>query len=118
MHIYKLDKQTSKQANKQTSKQANKQANKQTSKQKRKINMNTQKTQNQFLNLTQDLMFKLYFSKDKQVLMFLLNTFLPLPPGKSVQAVSFLDVKKQQPYQDKKKHTGQMRTHSKRTRKN
>ncbi len=57
----------------------------------RKTKMNTKKTKNQFLKLTQDLMFKIYFSKDEQVLKFLLNTFLPLPPGKWVQAVTILD---------------------------
>ncbi len=57
--------------------------------------MNTKKTQNQFLNLTQDLMFKIYFSKDKQVLLSLLKTFLPLPPGKTIKNISFLEIKEQ-----------------------
>ncbi len=60
--------------------------------------MKTKKTQNQFLNLTQDLMFKTYFSKDKKVLLSLLKTFLPLPPGKTITDVSFLEMKKQKTY--------------------
>ncbi len=57
--------------------------------------MNTQKKQNQFLNLTQDLMFKIYFSKDKQLLLSLLKNFLPLPPGKTIKDVSFLEIQEQ-----------------------
>ena len=63
--------------------------------------MNTKKTQNQFLNLTQDLMFKIYFSKDKQVLLSLLKTFLPLPSGKTIKDVSFLEITDQQTYSAK-----------------
>ncbi len=62
--------------------------------------MKTKKTQNQFLNLTQDLMFKIYFSKDKKVLLSLLKTFLPLPPGKTIKDVSFLEMKKQKTYRE------------------
>ena len=69
--------------------------------------MNTKKTQNQFLNLTQDLMFKIYFSKDKQVLLSLLKTFLPLPPGKTVKDVLFLEITDQKTYREGKKLSGQ-----------
>ena len=82
--------------------------------------MNKKNNRSLFLNLTQDLMFKIYFSKDEQVLKFLLNTFLPLPPGKSVQDVSFLEGETQQPYQEDTehtKHTEHKKIHSKRTRK-
>ena len=58
------------------------------------------KTKKQFLNLTQDLMFKIYFSKDKKVLLSLLKTFLPLPPGKTITDVSFLEMKKQDTYRE------------------
>ncbi len=73
----------------------------------RKTNMNTRKTQNQFLNLTQDLMFKIYFSKDKKVLLSLLKTFLPLPSGKTIKDVSFLEMKKQKTYKEDTVHTKQ-----------
>ena len=63
--------------------------------------MNTKNTQNQFLNLTQDLMFKIYFSKDKQVLLSLLKTFLPLPSGKTIKDVLFLEITDQQTYSAK-----------------
>ena len=96
LHIYKM---TNRQINKKSLKE-------------RKTNMNTKKTQNQFLNLTQDLMFKIYFSKDKQVLLSLLKTFLPLPPGKTIQNISFLETKEQnthsakkEPYKKKGKNT-------------
>ena len=69
--------------------------------------MNTKKAQNQFLNLTQDLMFKIYFSKDKQVLLSLLKTFLPLPPGKTVKDVLFLEITDQKTYREGKKLSGQ-----------
>ena len=47
-----------------------------------------------FLNLSQDLMFKTYFSKNKEVLKSLLNAFLPLPPNQKVQDISFIGDKK------------------------
>ncbi len=69
--------------------------------------MSTKKPQNQFLNLTQDLMFKIYFSKDKQILLSLLKTFLPLPPGKTVTDVLFLKTTDQKTYRADKKLSGQ-----------
>ena len=64
--------------------------------------MSTKKPQNQFLNLTQDLMFKIYFSKDKQILLSLLKTFLPLPHGKTIKDISFLEIKEQTTHSTKK----------------
>ena len=48
-----------------------------------------------YINLLQDLMFKTYFSKNPQVLCFLLNAFLPLPEGKTVQKATVLNKPKE-----------------------
>lgn len=46
-----------------------------------------------YINLLQDLMFKTYFSKSPEVLLFLLKAFLPLPKGKSIKSVKILNAK-------------------------
>ena len=40
------------------------------------INQNKQKTQAQFINLCQDLMFKIFFSRNKKLLLSLAQTFI------------------------------------------
>ena len=49
-----------------------------------------QKQHSPFLKLTQDLMFKVYFSKNTTVLKSLLKAFLPLSTQNSIQEVEIL----------------------------
>ena len=47
-----------------------------------------------FINLTNDRHFKLFFSRNKAVLLSLLKTFLPLPDKKHIQNVEIISDKK------------------------
>ena len=44
-----------------------------------------------YIKLSQDLMFKIYFTKNKKVLLSLLKTFLPLPSGKDIKDIRILN---------------------------
>ena len=44
-----------------------------------------QPQQNQFINLCQDLMFKIFFSRNKKLLLSLAQTFIFLPKGKNIE---------------------------------
>ncbi len=44
-----------------------------------------------YIKLTQDLMFKTYFTRDKSVLRSLLKTFLPLPSDKEIKNIQILN---------------------------
>ena len=48
---------------------------------------NTQKTQAQFINLCQDLMFKIFFSRNEELLLSLAQTFIFQPKGKTIEAL-------------------------------
>ena len=47
-----------------------------------------------FIDLTNDRNFKLFFSRNKEVLLSLLKTFLPLPEKKSIQSVEIISDKR------------------------
>ena len=46
---------------------------------------NKQKTQEQFINLCQDLMFKIFFSRNENLLFSLVQTFIFQPKGKMIE---------------------------------
>ena len=46
---------------------------------------NKQKQQNQFINLCQDLMFKIFFSRNEKLLLSLAQTFIFQPKGKTIE---------------------------------
>ena len=52
---------------------------------------NRKKRHAPYINLCQDLMFKIYFSRSKPLLLSLINAFLPLPEGKSVKSLTILN---------------------------
>ncbi len=54
-------------------------------KNKKKVHPNT------YIDLSQDLMFKVYFTRNQNVLISLLQTFLPFPPDKKITKVSILN---------------------------
>ena len=45
------------------------------------------KTQEQFINLCQDLMFKIFFSRNKKLLLSLAQTFIFEPKGKMIKSL-------------------------------
>ena len=49
------------------------------------------KPRSPYIDLCQDLMFKIYFSRSKPLLLSLIKTFLPLPEGKTVQSLTVLN---------------------------
>ena len=48
---------------------------------------NTPKTQAQFINLCQDLMFKIFFSRNEKLLLSLAQTFIFQPKGKTIETL-------------------------------
>ena len=61
---------------------------------RRSIGKSARKRRSRYINLCQDLMFKSFFSKNKRLLLSLLNVFLPLPKGVSVVSLKFLRLRK------------------------
>ena len=61
---------------------------------RRLIGKSARKRRSRYINLCQDLMFKSFFSKNKRLLLSLLNVFLPLPKGVSVVSLKFLRLRK------------------------
>ena len=51
-------------------------------------NQKTNQNPKSFINLRQDLMFKTFFSKDKRLLLSLIETFISRPKGKAVQSLT------------------------------
>ena len=49
------------------------------------------KPRSPYIDLCQDLMFKIYFSRSKPLLLSLIKAFLPLPEGKTVQSLTVLN---------------------------
>ena len=49
--------------------------------------MSKQKNENPFINLCQDLMFKIFFSRNEQLLLSLVQTFIFYPKGKTIEAL-------------------------------
>ena len=49
------------------------------------------KPRSPYIDLCQDLMFKIYFSRSKPLLLSLIKTFLPLPEGKTVESLTVLN---------------------------
>ena len=47
-----------------------------------------QKPKNQFINLCQDLMFKIFFSRNEKLLLSLVQTFIFLPKGKTIETLT------------------------------
>ena len=60
-----------------------------------------QKPKNQFINLCQDLMFKIFFSNNEKLLLSLLKAFLPLPDKKTIHSFEF--IKDKEPKNQKNK---------------
>ena len=50
-----------------------------------------QRKKTQLLSLTSDIAFKRYFKYDEELLIPLLQDFLPLPPGSVIKGVQVLD---------------------------
>ncbi len=48
-------------------------------------------SENSYIKLTQDLMFKIYFTKNKKVLLSLLKAFLPLLPDQKIERIDILN---------------------------
>ena len=63
---------------------------------------NKQNPQYPLVRLTNDRIFKHYFSRDRDVLLSLLKTFLPLPKKKSVQDVEIISNQKPESKKAKK----------------
>ena len=55
------------------------------------------KAQNKYLDLTKDRAFKTFFSQNKDMLLSLLKTFLPLPDKRTVKSVRLISEEKQRP---------------------
>ena len=58
-----------------------------------------------FIDLTNDRNFKLFFSRNKEVLLSLLKTFLPLPEKKSIQSVEIISDKRAENKVEKEKQS-------------
>ena len=58
-----------------------------------------------FIDLTNDRNFKLFFSRNKEVLLSLLKTFLPLPEKKSIQSVEIISDKRAENTAEKEKQS-------------
>ena len=58
-----------------------------------------------FIDLTNDRNFKLFFSRNKEVLLSLLKTFLPLPEKKSIQNVEIISDKRAEDTAEKEKQS-------------
>ena len=58
-----------------------------------------------FIDLTNDRNFKLFFSRNKEVLLSLLKTFLPLPEQKSIQSVEIISDKRAENTAEKEKQS-------------
>ena len=65
-----------------------------------------------FIDLTNDRNFKLFFSRNKEVLLSLLKTFLPLPEKKSIQDVEIISDKKAEDTQSTVTKQGERETSS------
>ena len=71
-----------------------------------------QKKQYPFIDLTNDRNFKLFFSRNKEVLLSLLKTFLPLPEKKSIQDVEIISDKRAEDKQSTVTKKGERETSS------
>ena len=69
--------------------------------------MKHEKTPASFLRLKQDLMFRIFFSKNKEVLLSLLRAFLPLPDERDIKDVEILKRGRQKKDEEKSAETAE-----------